>query len=52
MYKKRDRYKEEMANYFKEEAKKEFKGLMSEMISNPPLELSAFRDRGVPQADE
>jgi hypothetical protein len=28
-----------MANYFKEEAKKEFKGLMSEMLSNPPLEL-------------
>ena len=28
-----------MANYFKEEAKKEFKGLMSEMLSNPPPEL-------------
>jgi hypothetical protein len=28
-----------MANYFKEEAKKEFNGLMSEMLSNPPLEL-------------
>ena len=39
LYKKRDRYKEEMANYFKEEAKKEFKGLMSEMLSNPPPEL-------------
>ena len=39
LYKKRDRYKEEMANYFKEEAKKEFKGLMSEMLSNPLLEL-------------
>jgi hypothetical protein len=39
LYRKRDRYKEEMANYFKEEAKKEFKGLMSEMLSNPPLEL-------------
>ena len=39
LYKKRDRYKEEMTNYFKEEAKKEFKGLMSEMLSNPPLEL-------------
>jgi hypothetical protein len=39
LYKKRDRYKEEMANYFKEEAKKEFKGLMSEMLLNPPLEL-------------
>ena len=39
LYKKRDRYKEEMADYFKEEAKKEFKGLMSEMLSNPPPEL-------------
>jgi hypothetical protein len=39
LYKKHDRYKEEMANYFKEEAKKEFNGLMSEMLSNPPLEL-------------
>jgi hypothetical protein len=28
-----------MTNYFKEEAKKELKGLMSEMLSNPPLEL-------------
>jgi adenine-specific DNA methylase len=32
-------FKEEMANYFKEKAKKEFKGLMSEMLSNPPPEL-------------
>jgi hypothetical protein len=39
LYKKRNRYKKEMANYFKEEAKKEFKGLMSKMLSNPPLEL-------------
>jgi hypothetical protein len=39
LYKKHDRYKEEMANYFKEKAKKEFKGLMSEMLSNPTLEL-------------
>jgi hypothetical protein len=30
---------EEMADYFKEEAKKEFKDLMSQMLSNPPLEL-------------
>jgi hypothetical protein len=28
-----------MADYFKEEAKKEFKDLMSQMLSNPPLEL-------------
>jgi hypothetical protein len=28
-----------MSDYFKEEAKKEFKDLMSQMLSNPPLEL-------------
>ena len=39
LYKKRDRYKEEMADYFKEEAKKEFKAMMSQMLSNPPPEL-------------
>jgi hypothetical protein len=39
MYKKRDRHKETLAEYFKEEAKKEFKDLMSRMLSNPPIEL-------------
>jgi hypothetical protein len=39
LYKKRDRYKEELSDYFKQEAKKEFKDLMSQMLSNPPLEL-------------
>jgi hypothetical protein len=28
-----------MANYFKEEAKKEFKDMMSQMLSNPLPEL-------------
>jgi hypothetical protein len=39
LYKKRDRYKKELSDYFKQEAKKEFKDLMSQMLSNPPLEL-------------
>jgi hypothetical protein len=38
MYKKRNRYKKDIADYFKE-AKKEFKDLMSQMLSNPPPEL-------------
>jgi hypothetical protein len=32
LYKKRDRYKEELSDYFKHEAKKEFKDLMSQML--------------------
>jgi hypothetical protein len=36
LYKKCDRYKEEWSDYFKQEAKKEFKDLMSQMLSNPP----------------
>jgi hypothetical protein len=39
LYKKHDRYKEELSDYFKQEAKKEFKYLMSQMLSNPPPEL-------------
>jgi hypothetical protein len=39
LYKKRDSYKEIMTEYFKEEAKKEFKDLMSQVLSNAPLEL-------------
>lgn len=39
IYKKRDRYKEAMADYFKEEAKKDFKDMMTQMLSNPPPEL-------------
>jgi hypothetical protein len=39
LYKKRDRYKEELSDYFKQETKKEFKDLMSQMLSNPPPEL-------------
>jgi hypothetical protein len=39
LYKKRDRYKEELSDYFKQQAKKEFKDLMSQMLSNPPPEL-------------
>ena len=38
MYKKRDRYKEEMSHYF-EEAKREVEEVMSKTLSNPPLEL-------------
>jgi hypothetical protein len=36
MCKKLDRYKEEMADYFKE-AKKDFKYMMSQILSNPKL---------------
>jgi hypothetical protein len=32
LYKKCDRYKEELSDYFKQEAKKEFKDLMSQML--------------------
>ena len=39
LYKKRDRYKEELSDYFKKEANKEFKDLMSQMLSKPQLEL-------------
>jgi hypothetical protein len=39
LYKKLDLYKEAMVDYFKEEATKEFKDLMSQMLSNHPLEL-------------
>jgi hypothetical protein len=39
LYKKRDQYKEELSDYFKQEAKKEFKDLMSQMLSNPPPEF-------------
>jgi hypothetical protein len=39
LYKKRDRYKEELSDYFKQEAKKEFKDLMSQMLSDPPPKL-------------
>jgi hypothetical protein len=35
-YKKRDRYKEEMKSYFKEEAKKDFQEMMSQILSDPP----------------
>ena len=39
MYRKRDRYKAEMSNYFKEEAKREVEEVMSKILSNPPPEL-------------
>jgi hypothetical protein len=39
LYKKHDRYKEELLDYFTQEAKKEFKNLMSQMLLNSPLEL-------------
>jgi len=38
-YKKRDRYKEEMKSYFKEEAKKDFQEMMSQILSDPPPAL-------------
>jgi hypothetical protein len=38
-YKKRDRYKEEMESYFKEEAKKDFQEMMSKILFDPPPEL-------------
>jgi len=39
MYRKWDRYKEEMSNYFKEKAKREVEEVMSKILSNPPPEL-------------
>ena len=39
MYRKHDRYKEEMSNYFKEEAKREVEEVMSKILSDPPPEL-------------
>jgi hypothetical protein len=38
MYNKHDRYKEAMADYFKEEAMKDF-DMISQMLSNPPPKL-------------
>jgi hypothetical protein len=38
-YKKCDRYKEEMKSYFKEEAKKDFQEMMSQILSDPPSAL-------------
>jgi len=38
-YKKRDRYKEQMANYFQEEAKKDFQEMMGKLLDIPPPEL-------------
>jgi hypothetical protein len=38
-YKKRDRYKDQMANYFQEEAKKDFQEMMEKLLENPPPEL-------------
>jgi hypothetical protein len=38
-YKKRDRYKKEMKSYFKEEAKKDFQEMMSQILSDPPPAL-------------
>jgi hypothetical protein len=37
MCKKLDRYKEAIADYFKDEAKKDFIYMMSQMLSNPKL---------------
>lgn len=37
MCKKHGRYKEVMADYFKEEAKKDFKYMMSQTLYNPQL---------------
>jgi len=39
MYRERDRYKEELSNFFKEEAKKEVEQVMNKMLSDPPPEL-------------
>jgi len=38
-YKKCDWYKEQMANYFQEEAKKDFQEMMGMLLENPPPEL-------------
>jgi len=38
MYRKHDRYKEELSNYFKE-AKREVEEVMSKILSNPPPKL-------------
>jgi hypothetical protein len=38
-YKKRDRYKEQMATYFREEAKKDFQEMMGKLLENPPPKL-------------
>ena len=39
VYKKRDRYKEDMQSFFKEEAKKEFQVMMEQILENHPLAL-------------
>ena len=39
VYRKHDRYKQELSNFFKEEAKKEVEQVMNEMLSDPPPEL-------------
>jgi hypothetical protein len=52
LYKKRDRYKEELLDYFKQEAKKEFKDLMSQMLSNPPPELMQLLASDVCSTDD
>ena len=39
MYKKRDRYKQAMKDYFEEEAKKDFKDMMSKFLSNLDPEM-------------
>ena len=38
-YKKHDRYKEQMANYFQEEAKKDLQEMMGNLLENPPPKL-------------
>jgi len=39
MYRKHGRYKEELSNFFEEEAKKEVGQVMNKMLSDPPPEL-------------
>jgi len=39
MYRKCNRYKEALSNFFKEEVKKEVKQVMNKMLSDPPPEL-------------
>ena len=39
MYRKRDRYKEKMSNYFKEKAKREVEEVMSKILFDPPPKL-------------
>lgn len=39
MYKKRDRHKEEMKDFFEQQAAKKFRDMMEDFFTNPDLEV-------------